>query len=127
MKIIKSEVTKSFILNFWERSNLEQAKSKDQETIIYSPFPVDFIVSKKLFFIDFLFHPILIKKRKYFEAADIFDNEPELLDKINRVLEYELTYELNEETSYLKEEERDKLIKFHKKLQNRLNKKHENV
>lgn len=121
--IVNNKKENEFAMQFWERSEFEQSKSKDQETIVYSPFSISYVISKKLFFIDFLYHPLIIQGRKFYDLGYVCNTDDELLKNINKVLEYELT----SDNAYLSIEERDQLIKFHKKLQQKITKKYENA
>jgi len=113
--IIKNDQVNNFVLDYWTKLKEIQTEINEEEQI-YCPFAINFAAQNNLFFIDFLFHPIILKKRKFYELIQYNHDKQTLLNCINSVLEYELTSEKN----LLSNEDLKKLIAYQKKLSKKL-------
>lgn len=115
MKTIKinSNKRRKFILDYWVRLNEEQNKINDGISIVYCKYSLKFIIEQKIYFIDYLFHPNILKKRNYYDDEERINTKEELIKDIAKILEFEITSETH---NFLTNKERDNLIKFYKQL-----------
>lgn len=104
------EALKNFTALFKE----EQNNLETYDTFIYTAIPINVAFKYKILYPDFMLHPEVIKKRKFYEDIKVITKRKDITDLISKVLQIEM---INNSDNLLISEKTIKcLIKEHKKL-----------
>lgn len=89
-----------------------QEDSEYIDTFVYSSVTMYQALKHNVIIPSFMMHPEVVKVRMFYQQTELVKDKKELIDLIARVLEYEIM----EEKNYMPEDERNELIKAHKRL-----------
>lgn len=105
----KNKKVREFLIGLKE---VQKEMETDEESV-YPCIPLNIALKYNILFNDFMFHELVLRKRKFYDDCDFFTKKSTVVKVITEVLEYELTNEgtLSETTLF-------KMIRAHKRLSN---------
>lgn len=83
-----------------------------EDDIVYSILPIYLAIKYDIIISEFIFHPILVRKRKFYEYVQNIVDKENIINAMTMVLEYELTNDEN----FMSNKNVKTLIKARKKL-----------
>lgn len=114
MITIKRKSQKEKIRKFFVDFKNKQKLMEDDMTLIYTMIPLELAIKYNLLITDFLLHPKLVKKRKFYEPIDSIIEKANMIETVKSILEFELSQEIN--NTYMSTQSTKDLIKSYNKL-----------
>lgn len=123
IKIKNLSVDNEEMIKFLKGLKIKQKNIEDKESLFYPKISLYTTLKYNIFFKNFLLHPIVLKSKKYYEDKNIVDKIEDIVELLGKTL----TFELTENITYLTVNERDQLVKVHKKLLKKIEKVESNI
>lgn len=102
------------ILEFTINFKKKQFDLETEDTFVYPAINVGDAIRYKVLYEEFLFHPLVLRTRKFYEEPQTLSTKKEIIAKISEVLTFEFTNE--DKDVAMSEKVVRKIIASHKRL-----------
>lgn len=110
-----------FLKKYYLKFFAIQKKFESNERELYSAFDLQFIIDNQIYNINLIYHPLALKVAFFYEKKQTIKDLDNTIDLIKRILTYELTKPVKEETIVFTTNDIKQTILLLRKLEKRNN------
>lgn len=114
---INTTSKKQKVIDYLKKLRKMNIENSENDTFLYSCLGIHSAFKYNCMFNDFIFHPLMLKTRKFYEYENKLYGKKQIIEKINEILNFELL--CTEEENKLSEKTLSLLIKVQKRLSNK--------
>lgn len=121
--VIENDNQYDKIYSYMKEFAAKRDKVETDDTLMYTEIPMVMAIENRILYSEFLFHPLVLKIRKFYEDPKELVSKKQLAEKIAQILEIELT----SDKTLISDKVLKKLISAHKRLTKNKTKSNETI